>query len=174
MAIKRSKRPIGAARIATTARRLLEASTLCAIATVAPSGRAHINTAYFAWSPEFDLVWMSEPHAKHSRNIHANGTVAIAVHDSSQTWGKPDRGIQLFGAAHRVEGSAADELETLYARRFEGYDRADLIAYHFYLFRPRRLRLFDEQAFGAGVFVTARVASGRRLAWERTEIYSAA
>src|SRR6266508_4560196 len=96
MAIEQSKRRIAAGRIATTARRLLDASALCAIATVAPDGRAHVNTAYFAWSLEFELVWMSDPSAKHSRNIRTNDTIAIAVYDSTQTWGTADRGIQLF------------------------------------------------------------------------------
>jgi uncharacterized protein YhbP (UPF0306 family) len=57
---------------------------LCAIATVSPGNRAHVNTAYFAWSREFELVWLSEPAARHSRNLRANSTAAIAVYDSSQ------------------------------------------------------------------------------------------
>jgi hypothetical protein len=36
MAIKRSKRPIATARLTATARELLDASPLCAIATVTP------------------------------------------------------------------------------------------------------------------------------------------
>jgi hypothetical protein len=38
----------------------------------------------------------------------------------------------------------------------------------------RRLKLFDEADFGAGVFVTARIDGERRVTWERTEIYRAA
>lgn len=33
------------------------------------------------------------------------------------------------------------------------------------------VKLFDERALGAGMFVTAVVREGGRLAWERTEIY---
>ena len=50
----------------------------------------------------------------------------------------------------------------------------ELGAYRFYRFRPRRLKLFDEQELGPGWFVTARVAAGGRLEWERTEIYRSA
>jgi uncharacterized protein YhbP (UPF0306 family) len=157
--------------MSTTARRLLDASTLCAIATVGASGRPHVNTAYFAWSPEFEIVWMSEPNARHSLNIRANDSVAIAVYDSAQTWGKPDRGIQLFGSARLVDGVDAEAAEVLYAKRFSTYHAIDLTAYRFYLFRPRRLKLFHERELGAGTFVTARVAADRRLTWERTEIY---
>ena len=55
MTIQQSRRPVAAARMAALARNLLNAAPLCAIATVAPGSRAHVNTAYFAWSPEFDL-----------------------------------------------------------------------------------------------------------------------
>jgi uncharacterized protein len=171
MAIERSKRPLAARRMTAMARQLLNASPLCAIATVAPRGRAHVNTAYFAWSPEFDLVWLSEPRAKHSRNVRANDTVAVAVYDSSQVWGEPDRGIQLFGSAREAEGASAQYSEALYAKRFPTYRLGDLSAYRFYRFRPRRLKLFDERALGTGVFVTARITAERRLAWSRTEIY---
>jgi uncharacterized protein YhbP (UPF0306 family) len=171
MAIEQSRRPVAAARMAATARRLLDASTLCAIATVTADGRAHLNTAYFAWSRDFDIVWLSEPRARHSRNLHANKSVAIAVYDSTQTWGEPDRGIQLFGSAREARGEHRNQAETLYAKRFPDFTAADLSAYRFYVFRPRRLKLFDERALGAGTFVTARLTRDRRLAWERTEIY---
>jgi hypothetical protein len=47
MAIERTSRSFSATRIARLAQELLDASTLCAIATVSPGGRAHVNTVYF-------------------------------------------------------------------------------------------------------------------------------
>jgi uncharacterized protein len=171
MAVELSRRRVAASRMAALAAELLDASPLCAIATVAPGSRAHVNTAYFACSPDFDIVWMSEPNAKHSRNLRANKTVAIAVFDSGQTWGEPDRGIQLFGSAGEAEGRAVERAEALYASRFQRARDFDLTAYRLYMFRPRRLKLFDEHALGTGVFVTAKVARRGRLTWERTEVY---
>src|SRR5919109_372360 len=104
MSIERSKRRVAAARMVAMTRDLLNAAPLCAIATVARGGGAYVNTAYFAWSPEFDLVWLSDPQARHSGNVRANGSVAIAVYDSNQSWGRPDRGIQMFGTAREAEG----------------------------------------------------------------------
>jgi uncharacterized protein YhbP (UPF0306 family) len=171
MAIERSSRPLAAARIAACARELLDASTLCAIATVARSGRAHVNTAYFAWNRDLDIVWLSHPEAAHSRNLRAGGTAAIAVYDSSQTWGGFDRGIQLFGSARQAAGGRARLAAQLYAERFPDADSSGRGAYRFYVFRPRRLKIFDERALGGGTFVIARVAAKGRLEWERTEIY---
>jgi uncharacterized protein YhbP (UPF0306 family) len=173
MAITRSKRPVAAARMAAAAGRLLDASALCAIATASPNGRAHINTAYFAWSPDFNVVWLSEPRARHSKNLEANRSAAIAVFDSNQTWGKPDRGVQLFGSARAATRRTADGARAAYGRRFPDYDAEELSAYLPYEFRARRVKLFDEPELGAGVFVTARVDGGE-IAWERTEVYSAA
>jgi uncharacterized protein YhbP (UPF0306 family) len=174
MGIERSKRPIAVRRMAATAQRLLDASTLCAIATVAPNGRAHINTAYFAWSTDFNLVWLSEPRARHSGNIRTTKSAAIAVYDSGQTWGRPDRGIQLFGTADEAISSSAADAEKLYAARFPEYHKTGLTAYRFYVLRPQLIKLFDEQEFGTGVFVTARLVGGSRLEWDRTEIYHSA
>jgi uncharacterized protein YhbP (UPF0306 family) len=171
MAIARSSRPVSASRMTTVARRLLNASTLCAIATVGPATRAYVNTAYFAWSRKLDLVWLSEPRARHSRNLRENPSVAIAVYEPGQSWGEPDRGIQLFGSAREAVGRAARDAETLYERRFAESAHTDLTAHRFYRFRPRRIKLFDERALGAGVFVTARVDRDGRMTWERTEIY---
>jgi uncharacterized protein YhbP (UPF0306 family) len=167
MAITRSRRPVSAKKIDAAARRLLDASTLCAIATVSPRGRAHVNTAYFASTPDFRLVWLSEPRARHSQNLRANPSVGVAVYDSSQSWGKPDRGIQIFGSA----GDAAPEVEEAYARRFPDYRSSEFPSYRLYQLVPRRLKLFDERELGTATFVTARVAAGGRVAWERTEIY---
>jgi uncharacterized protein YhbP (UPF0306 family) len=173
MGIVRSRRPIAAARLAAIARSLLDASTLCAIATVGRGGSAYVNTAYFAWSRELDLVWLSEPGATHSRNLRVNDTVAIAIFDSRQRWGSPDRGIQLFGSARQADAADVGAAAALYAARFRKYRADDLGGYAFYVFRPRRVKLFDERELGAGTFVSARVDHAGGLVWERTDIYAA-
>jgi len=151
-------------------RRLLDESKLCAIATVSPGTRAHVNTAYFAWGPAFEIVWLSAPEARHSRNIRANPSAALAVYRSTQNWGDSDHGIQLFGTARELRGRDAVVAERLYAARFKAYE-ADLDAYRFYRFRPRRIKLFDEHALGGATFVTVAVGAGGRLRWVRTESY---
>ena len=170
MAIVRSRQRLAQARIRSIAEELLEASTLCAIATVTQRGDAHVNTAYFAWAPDLRVVWLSEPGARHSRNLRANGSAAVAVYDSGQTWGNPDRGIQLFGEA-RAGGRDAEEV---YALRFARYEPAEFRAYRFYELAPRRVKLFDERNLGSGVFVTARVAPDGGVTWERTDRYERA
>jgi hypothetical protein len=170
MTIGHSKHPVASSRLRELASQLLDCSTLCAIATVCVEGSAHISTAYFAWSPELDLIWLSDPRAKHSRNLGPGGTAAVAVYDSGQSWGKEDRGIQLFGSASEA-GARAAEAETVYASRFPDYHPGDLSAYRLYVFRPSRVKLFDERELGPGHFVIASVDDKGRPSWEATEIY---
>ena len=167
-------RPVARPRIERAAFRLLDASPLCAIATAAPRTTAHIHTAYFAWNRDFEIFWLSDPAARHSRNIRARPSTAITVFDSHQVWGQPDRGIQLFGSTRQLPASEIAPADSLYAARFPGYATPDLRAYRFYRFRTERLKVFDEAVFGAGVFVTATIHSGQRLIWGRTDISSGA
>src|SRR5437879_6192672 len=146
-------RPVARHRIERAAFELLDTSPLCAVSTVSPRATAHVAPVYFVWNREFEIFWLSAANARHSQNIHARPSVAIAVYDSSQVWGRPDRGIQLFGSGWRLAGVEATRAETLYAARFEGYASPDLRAYRFYGFRAERLKVFDEAAFGSGVFV---------------------
>jgi uncharacterized protein YhbP (UPF0306 family) len=169
--IERSSKHLPSSRLAAIARRLLDASTLCAIATVAPGGRAHVNTAYFAWGPALEIVWLSAPDAGHSRNVRANGSAAVAVFRSTQTWGGSDRGIQLFGRARELRGRAALDAERLYARRFRAYE-GDLTVFRFYRLATRRIKLLDERALGGATFVTVSVQRGGRVKWEKTESFS--
>jgi uncharacterized protein YhbP (UPF0306 family) len=167
--VERSRQHVAAARILRIAQRLLDASTLCAVSTVSGRGRAHVNTAYFAWNRRFQLVWLSDPGSTHARYLRANPSTAVAVYESTQSWGGADRGLQLFGNAAEMSGRAAADAEELYATRFPGSTDEDLGGYRFYLFRARRIKLFDERALGSGVFVTADVASDGGVTWRRTE-----
>jgi uncharacterized protein YhbP (UPF0306 family) len=172
MPIERSSRVVAVATISTVARQLLDASGLCAIATVAQGDLAHVNTAYFAWDGrDFDLVWLSDPNSAHSLNLARNPTAAVAVYDSDQRWnGSGDRGIQLFGMAREVTGRDVLPAQALYRHRFPAYEPTALGGYRCYRFQPQRMKLFDENTLGVGVFVTAAVLSGGQLRFEHTEI----
>ena len=167
MPIERSSNHPPSSRLAAIARRLLDDSKLCAIATVSSGGRAHINTAYFAWGTRYEIVWLSAPDATHSRNVRATGSAAVAVFRSTQTWGGSDRGIQVFGRARELRGPLSLEAERLYAKRFRAYE-GDLPAFRFYRLATRRMKLFDERVLGGGTFVTVSVQHGG-VKWEKTE-----
>lgn len=148
----------------------MNASPLCALATVRPPERAYISHMYFAWTDAFDVCWISDPESRHSRNLGTNSSAAVSIYDSRQTWGRPDRGIHLFGSAAEVGGPRAREVENAYAARFPTYGGLD-DSLRLYRFRPRTVQLFDERALAPGTLVTARLMRDG-LKWLRTEVWA--
>jgi len=144
----------------------MNASHLCALATVARGGRAHINHMYFAWDDRYEVFWFSDRDSVHSRNLERSPTAAITIYDSHQVNGRPDRGIQLFGSAGIAPAGVTDEATRVYIRRF----RVDPTGYTAYRFRARTVKLFDERSIAGGTLVTARLLRDG-LAWVKTEVW---
>jgi len=171
MSLEILRRPIQDPKVWHSLFRILERNRLCAIATVAPRKEAHINTAYFAYTPELDLYFYSYPDTRHALNLGTNCSMAVAVFDSEQEWGRPDRGLQLFGEGRAAVGRSARAAERVYDQRFPAHARwkVPLSATEgtqlprSYRFRPTTVKLFDEREFGAGVFVHATVPSRWRV-----------
>ena len=170
MPIELRSRRYSSDRMERVARRLMNAASLCSLATESPGGRPHINHMYFAWSGRFDVYWISDADSVHSRNLTRNRGAAVTVYDSHQTWGRPDRGMQLFGTAGVVTGRAAREAVEAYSARFRDFD-ADASDLPYYRFRPRTVKLFAERALDPGTLVTARVTPNG-LAWLKTEVWA--
>ena len=123
---------------------------------------------YFAWSDRFEIFWISDADSIHSRNLARNSSAAVTIYDSHQTWGRPDRGIQLFGVAGVTTGRREQEAQRVYGGRFPNYD-AEAQGLPMYRFNGRTVKLFDERALAPVTFVTARVTRDG-LAWMKTEV----
>jgi len=145
--------------------RILGKNTLCSMATVAADRRPHINTAYFCYSAELELYFLSHPRSRHCRNLAVNASMGMAIFSSKQLWAGSDRGLQLFGSCSQARGPQARRAERLYGRRFTGYSRwkaalrPDDVGHEYRLYRfvPRRATILDEREFGGAVFVSATV-----------------
>lgn len=149
--------------------RILKENVLCSIATVTDVNRAHINTAYFCYSDDLELYFLSHPSSRHSRNLARHSSAGMTIFSSSQPWASPGRGVQLFGRCRQARGAHARVAENLYGERFPAYTgwKAVLkegdagLEYRFYRFVVRNLRVLGEKAFGGGLFVDAVVRRGR-------------
>ena len=152
-------------RVLSSARKILEGSVLCSIATVSPDNRAHINIAYAAYTEDLRLCFLSHPTAHHCRNLDSNASMAISIYHSAQKWGGLDRGLQLFGNSCAATGPDALSAAQVYGRRFPSYQQwTNSLTeedpgreYRLYWFSTARLKISDELEFGNGVFVTATV-----------------
>jgi uncharacterized protein YhbP (UPF0306 family) len=161
---------ISPGRVRRSVFRLLTENVLCSMASITADNQAHINTAYFTYSSELKLYFLSHPNALHCQNVLRNSSVAIAIFPSNQTWGGPDRGLQLFGICRQATGREAKQAEKLYSQRFASYTtwKTNVAAevpgheYSFYCFVTTHMKLFDELEFGGGRFVLAKVKRSPR------------
>ena len=149
--------------------RILKRNALCSVATVTAEHRPHINTAYFTYSNELVLYFLSHPDAQHCRNLARNASVGVTVFSSAQPWGSPGRGVQLFGTCRRATGLHVRQAERLYAKRFPAYGSWRASAdkgraggeYRFYRLVVNSLKLLDERAIGDAVFTYTAVSRTR-------------
>lgn len=144
---------------------ILSENLLCSMSTVTAQHRAHISTAYFCFSEELVLYFLTHPGSMHCRNLLANSSMAVAVFSSSQNWADPDKGLQLFGTCNMTDGNESVRAERLYAERFPAYVEwrrqlrgEDLpLAYRFYGFVAEKVKILEEREFGDAVFVCGSV-----------------
>jgi len=189
MTVKPLEKRFSDDRIRRSISRILRENVLCSMSTVAPGNRPHVNTAYFAYTPELVLYFLSDPSSRHCRNLKRNPSLAMTIFRSAQVWGGEDRGLQLFGICRQTRGRGAREAERCYAARFLPYAKwmkglspaerrqaALLRSYAFYRFLPGRIKILDEREFGGAMFVTAAVVrrpqSRTVVRWSTTELLS--
>jgi len=156
-------------RVYDSVARILASNPLCSMATLGEKEAVHINTAFFCFSDDLDLYFLSDPGSAHCQNIRRSPRMAIAVFDSHQVWGSPHQGLQLFGSCVSAKGKAEALARELYTRRFPLFakfadrpsvaDRAgsSFLLLRFYAFVPTAVKILDEEEFGDEVFVTAEV-----------------
>jgi uncharacterized protein YhbP (UPF0306 family) len=155
-------------RLFASMARILDANTMCSMATRNEAGTLHINTVYFCFSHDLNFYFLSHPDSLHSRNLARVPQMAVAVVDSHQRWGDPHSGLQLHGPG-RLTDPDAGEARELYSERFPRYReflRRALEApprsstfgdLRFYCFSPKRAQILDEWEFGEEVFIPADI-----------------
>src|SRR5258706_600002 len=65
---------------------ILSTVELCSIATVGSEGEGHINTAFFCYTDDLHLYFVSDPSTKHCQNIARSPRIAVGVCDTHQPW----------------------------------------------------------------------------------------
>jgi uncharacterized protein YhbP (UPF0306 family) len=144
---------------------VLNKNTVCSMATVTPEARAHIHSAYFSYSLEYELFFLSNPNSVHCQNLKSNASMAVTVFPATPTWGEPSVGIQLFGSATEASGAAAETAERSYGIRFPGFvnwkaevGKTEMIhQYELYRFQADSFKILDEGTFGDSVWVRASI-----------------
>ena len=138
------------------ARRICDEVAVMTLATCADAA-PWATDVYFA--PDgFDLVFLSSPRARHSRNLASNPACAATIHPLVTSW-REIRGLQIEGEVHPPTGAVA-KARTLAAYLSKFPFARDLIAHPaetagafanatLLVLRPSRLRYLDN-ALGIG------------------------
>jgi pyridoxamine 5'-phosphate oxidase-like protein len=139
------------------------------MATRSESGGVDINAAFFSFTADLKLYFLSNPASAHCRNLTHVDQMAVTVFDTRQEWGKPHAGLQLYGTAGLTPPDEAEQARASYATRFTSYfdwvlrageaseATTGFPALHFYRFLPARIKVLDEQDFGDDVCIMTEI-----------------
>jgi predicted pyridoxine 5'-phosphate oxidase superfamily flavin-nucleotide-binding protein len=84
---------------------IMDASRYMTIATADAQGVPWVSPVWFARQGRDGLLWVSDPTARHSRNIAVRPEVAIVVFDSGVAPGDA-QGVYLEATAEQLSGAA--------------------------------------------------------------------
>ena len=94
------------------ARAIVDGNSYMTLATADAAGVPWASPVWYAPDGYSELLWVSDPNARHSRNIAVRPQIAIVIFDSRQT---PGDGLAVYMEA-RAEQAGADGLEVFNAR----------------------------------------------------------
>ena len=72
------------------AKQIIENNIYMTIATATKDGKPWVSPVFFAYDDKYNLYWVSNKAALHSKLIRDNGRVAIVIFDSSAPEGEAD------------------------------------------------------------------------------------
>ncbi len=88
------------------------------VMTLATSGAQGLwAAAVFYVNDGFTLYFLSAPTSRHSLNIESQSTVAVTIQEDYRDW-REIKGIQLEGAARRIEGAEQAAALVRYGAKF--------------------------------------------------------
>jgi dihydrofolate reductase/uncharacterized protein YhbP (UPF0306 family) len=127
--------------LAADARAIVDASRYMTLGTADAGGVPWVAPVWFAVEPGRyrELYWVSDPQARHSRNIAARPDVSAVIFDSHAPVGT-GRGVYLSAVAEQVADAELDAAIEVFSRRSAAqgapaWTRDDVVA-------PSRLRLY--------------------------------
>ena len=99
-----------------TARRIVDAMMYMTLATADAEGRPWASPVWYARASDAEFVWVSEPSAKHSRNLAARREVALVIFDSTVPVGAAEA-VYVEALAQELAGDEAERGIEAYSGR---------------------------------------------------------
>jgi hypothetical protein len=133
------------AELAARARAIVDANLYMALATADEEGLPWVSPVYFAHVGYRDLIWVSRPERRHSRNLAARDSVSIAIFDSSVPIGT-GQAVYMTATAREVADDELEDLVGVFARRSVEHGGGPFTAAD--VRAPASLRLYRAAASG--------------------------
>ena len=103
---------------AATARAIIEANRYMTLSTADGDGLPWVSPVWFATVDHRRFFWVSDPDARHSRNLAARPQLAIVIFDSTVVPGHAAP-VYMSAVAEEVPGDQLDEGLAVFARGSE-------------------------------------------------------
>lgn len=97
-------------------RAIIDANLYMVLGTADQAGRPWVTPVYYAPSAYRDFFWVSEPDARHSRNLAARGDVSIVIFDSTVAI-NTGQAVYMSATAGELTGDERAQALELYSRR---------------------------------------------------------
>jgi nitroimidazol reductase NimA-like FMN-containing flavoprotein (pyridoxamine 5'-phosphate oxidase superfamily) len=128
---------------AELARRLVESNSYLTLATADADGRPWASPVWYAAASHTELLWVSSPDARHSRNLRERPEVAIVIFDSRAELGEA-QAVYMAGSAEELTGGELERSIEVFSRRSQesgapAWTLEDVVA-------PASLRLYRARA----------------------------
>ena len=100
-----------------SARAIIDANSYMTLGTADAEGRPWVSPVWFSTADPRELFWVSDPDARHSRNIAARPQVAAVIFDSHAPIDTGE-GVYMTALAEQLEaGEARDRALAVFSRR---------------------------------------------------------
>jgi len=103
---------------AATARAIIDANRYMTLSTADAEGLPWVSPVWFATVDHRRFFWVSDPHARHSRNLAARPELAIVIFDSTVVPGNAAP-VYMSAVAAQVPDDQLDEGLAVFARGSE-------------------------------------------------------
>jgi nitroimidazol reductase NimA-like FMN-containing flavoprotein (pyridoxamine 5'-phosphate oxidase superfamily) len=126
-----------------TAREILSSNLYLTLATADEDGRPWASPVYFASDDHADFYWVSDPEARHSRNLAVRPHASAVVFDSRAEIGT-GQAVYMSIAAEQVTGSEIERGIAIFSRTSVSHGGHEWSAGD--VTGPARLRLYRATA----------------------------
>jgi hypothetical protein len=100
---------------AATARAIIDANRYMTLSTADADGLPWVSPVWFATVDHRRFFWVSDPNARHSRNLAARPQLAIVIFDSTVVPGNAAP-VYMSGVAEQVTGAELEEGMGIFAQ----------------------------------------------------------